>query len=77
MTMAIDWTAIFQTYKGKWVAFEDDEKTVIVSGKDPKAVKLEANKKGFDKPILMKIPQKFTPYIGSQYAKATNGHAKI
>ena len=27
--MAIDWTKIYQKYKGKWVALKSDEKTVI------------------------------------------------
>src|ERR1051326_2733816 len=68
MSMAIDWTILFKTYKGMWVALQDDEVTVIVSGKDPKVVKARANKKGFMRPIMMKIPTKLTPYIGTQYA---------
>jgi len=75
--MAIDWTSLFKTYKGMWVALEGDEKTVIVSGKDPKAVKSKANERGFDKPILLKIPTKITPYIGSQYASANYGYTEV
>ena len=31
--MAIDWTQIYEKYKGLWVALKDDEQTVISSGK--------------------------------------------
>ena len=77
MSMAIDWTTLFKKYKGMWVALEDDEITVIVSGKNPTTVKLSANKKGFPKPIMMKIPTKLTPYIGSQYAAFNNSNLKV
>jgi hypothetical protein len=33
--MAIDWTQIYQKYKGLWVALKDDEKTVVGSGESP------------------------------------------
>ena len=75
--MAIDWTILFKSYKGKWVALADDEKTVIVSGSDARTVKNNANKMGFSKPIMMKIPTKIAPYIGSHYAPAFNHDAKI
>lgn len=62
--MAIDWTKIFQKYKGLWVALNDDEKTVISSGKTVKEVMSRAKKKGFTLPILFRVPTKITPYIG-------------
>lgn len=64
MYMTIDWTAMFKTYKGLWVALNDDEKTVIASGNNPKDVKEKAYKKGYQSPILMKIPLKVTAQIG-------------
>ncbi len=30
--MAIDWTDIYEKYKGLWVALKDDEQTVVGSG---------------------------------------------
>jgi len=50
--MAIDWTKIYQKYKGLWVALEKDEKTVIASGRTAKEVWEKAKKCGFEKPIL-------------------------
>lgn len=73
----IDWTSLFKDYKGLWVALKDDEKTVIASGKDPKSVKNEANKRGFGHPILMKIPAKTTAYIGGYYASSANSNPKV
>ncbi len=62
--MAIDWTKIYEKYKGLWVALEDDEITVIASGKTAKEAWEEAQKKGYDKPILTRMPEKLVPYVG-------------
>jgi hypothetical protein len=32
MPMSIDWTEIYNKYKGRRVALEDDEQTVVESG---------------------------------------------
>lgn len=63
-SMAIDWTPIYKKYKGLWVALKQDEKTVIAFG-DKAAVVLEkATKKGYEKPIMIKVPKKVQAYIG-------------
>jgi hypothetical protein len=62
--MAIDWTNIYKKYKGLWVALKDDEKTVVSSGKTAKEAWEKAQKKGFEKPILTRMPEKLTPYVG-------------
>jgi hypothetical protein len=61
---AIDWSDIYTKYKGKWVALEDDERTVISSGKTAKIAHEKALKKGFDNPILMRVPTDLMPFIG-------------
>ncbi len=63
--MAIDWTHIYKKYKGLWVALQSDEKTVISSGKTGKEAWDQALKKGFEKPILTKMPSKLSTFIGS------------
>lgn len=63
--MAIDWTNIFQKYKGLWVALKDDEKTVITSGKTVKEVMNKSKKRGYMKPILFRVPTRIIPYIGA------------
>lgn len=62
--MAIDWTKIYKKYKGLWVALQDDEKTVIASGKSAREVWEKASKKGFAKPILTRMPPKLITYVG-------------
>ena len=62
--MAIDWTNIFKKYKGQWVALKDDEKTVLASGQSAKEAWDKAQKKGFKKTILTRMPAKLIPYVG-------------
>jgi len=47
-----------------WVALEDDEKTVIASGRTAKEVWVRAQEKGFTKPILTRMPEKLVTYVG-------------
>lgn len=61
---AINWEPIYKKYKGLWVGLEDDEVTVIASGKTIGEVIEKSKKKGFDKPILTHIPKKLTYFIG-------------
>lgn len=64
---AIDWTDIYEKYKGLWVALQDDEKTVVASGDTPREVMERAQEKGLGKPILFRVPTKIVPYIGSWF----------
>jgi len=61
---AIDWTPMFKTYKGKWVALASDEKTVIASAKTAKQVIKLASEKGQKKPILFRVPARNLTYVG-------------
>lgn len=61
---AIDWSSIYKKYKGLWVALKDDEKTVVASGRSAKDVLDKACKKGYQAPILTKMPQKLINYVG-------------
>ncbi len=54
--MAIDWTKIYQEYKGKWVALKSDEKTVIGVGRTAKMALEKAKTTGECLPILHKVP---------------------
>ena len=63
--MSIDWTKIYKKYKGLWVALKDDEKTVISSGKTAKQAFEKAKEKGYQMPILFRVPTKIFPYVGS------------
>ncbi len=65
--MAINWTHIYKKYKGFWVALKADEKTVVASGKTAKEAWLSAQKQGYSKPILAKIPKEVVGYVGCSY----------
>ncbi len=60
-----NWTKLFKDYRGQWVALKDDETTVISSGVKLADVIRVAEDKGYQKPILAKIPKKDVVYIGS------------
>ena len=60
----IDWTNIYKKYKGLWVALKDDEVTVVGSGKSLKDAMTGANKKGYQNPIVMRVPEKLTSFAG-------------
>ena len=62
--MAIDWTQIYEKYKGLWVALKDDEKTVVGSGKTAREALESAVKKGYDEPILTRMPHTLMPFVG-------------
>lgn len=61
---AIDWSKIYKKYKGLWVALLDDQQTVVGSGDSIERALAEARKKGYDDPIVMRMPSKILPYIG-------------
>ncbi|MBI3114906.1 MAG: hypothetical protein HYZ09_00210 [Candidatus Kerfeldbacteria bacterium] len=63
--MAIDWTPIVNKYKGLWVGLKDDEQTVVGSGKTVQEVLEKSKRSGFPKPILLRVPTKVLPYVGS------------
>jgi hypothetical protein len=62
--MAIDWTKISKRYQGLWIAFSDDEKTVLSSGESLKKTLDLAHKKGYKNPIMFRVPTKTLPYVG-------------
>lgn len=62
--MSKDWSKIYKKYKGLWVAFLDDEQTVVGSGKTLKEALLQAQKKGYKEPIMNRMPDTLAPYVG-------------
>ena len=63
--MSIDWTEIYTNHKGRWVALEDDEQTVVGSGKTLQAALEEASKNGYNEPIVTRMPQELFPFVGA------------
>ena len=63
--MAIDWTKIYKKYRGLWVALADDEQTVLGFGKTAKQALSQASEKGYNSPILTRMPESLISYVGS------------
>jgi len=63
--MAKDWTKIYKKYKGLWVALAADEETVLAAGKTLKQALEEARQKGYQHPIMTRMPEKLVAYVGS------------
>jgi uncharacterized protein DUF5678 len=70
-SMAIDWTPLFEKYKGLWVALKDDETTVVGSGKTLEEALDEARAHGYDEPIVTRMPQELVTFI-SPLSRYTN-----
>ena len=64
MTKAKDWTKLYKKYKGLWVALADDEETVMGSGKTAKEAWDKARERGYQKPIMARMPEQLTTYVG-------------
>ena len=59
-----DWSNIQKEYKGKWVALEDDEVTVIASGKTLLEALGKSKKKGNESPIFARMPSELIGFVG-------------
>lgn len=62
MEKAMNRTKIFEKYQKKWVALTNDDK-VISAGVTAKEVLAKAIKKGFDSPIIAKMPDLKFDYL--------------
>lgn len=60
--MAIDWSHVFEKYKGMWVAFADDERTVLAAGETAKEALDKAKETGQPYPILARMPDRLVSY---------------
>ena len=59
---AFDRTNIFKKYQNKWVAFTDDNKVISAGSSFADTLK-KAVKKGFDNPIVTKMPDLRYDYL--------------
>ena len=59
----IDLTQVYEKYKGLWVALVN-ETQVISANQSVRKVVEEAKKKGYDKPLLFKVPKNDLPFVG-------------
>lgn len=71
---AIDWSKICKKYQGLWVALLDDQQTVVGSGDSIGKVLAQARKKGYDDPIVMRVPDRIVPFIGASRFSLVKEH---
>jgi len=54
----------FNRYRGMWLAFEEDEETVLAAAKTSKEALADAIAKGFSAPILYRVPDTLEAFVG-------------
>ncbi len=59
----IDLTQVYKKYKGMWVALINDTE-VISADKSVRKVVEQAKKKGYEQPLLFKVPKHDLPHVG-------------
>ena len=60
----IDWTAIYAKYKGLWVALDEDNETVVGSGRSAGQALGEARSKGFMNAAITYVPREAITFAG-------------
>ena len=59
----IDLSHVYKKYQGLWVALVN-ETQVISADKSVRKVVDEAKKKGYENPLLFKVPKNDLPFVG-------------
>ena len=66
------WSQISSTYRGQWIALEDDEQTVIASGKDLESTLAASAVKGRRDPIVFRVPDEIVDFVGYENSTQTS-----
>lgn len=61
---AIDWTNVQKKYPGMWIAFAEDEITVLGAGETLREALETAKTKGYADPIIARMPYEDITYVG-------------
>ena len=63
-TQTKDWSLLFATYRGQWVALADDEVTVLAAAPTAKDALAASAAKGSPDPILYRVPDNLDTFVG-------------
>jgi hypothetical protein len=63
-TQTKDWSRLFTTYRGQWVALADDEVTVLAAAATAKDALSASAAKGKPDPILYRVPDSLDTFVG-------------
>jgi hypothetical protein len=59
-----DWSLLFATYRGQWIALADDEITVVAAAPTAKGALTASAAKGMPTPILYRVPDTLDTFVG-------------
>ena len=62
--MAILWSTLYKQYRGKWLALDDDETTVLANGATAREALRLARESGYPNPILTLMPESLNALVG-------------
>ncbi len=65
---SIDRSKLAKAHRGKWVALKSDRKTVVGSGSSVRGALQAAKKKGYEQPIITRIPKELRHFVGFHQA---------
>jgi hypothetical protein len=64
----IDWTKLYEKYKGFWVALSDaDNETMVGSGETAKEALDQAHRNGFSNAAITFVPKEMITFAGTVY----------
>jgi hypothetical protein len=63
----IDWTKLYEKYKGRWVALSEDNETVVGSGPTAKEALDQAHRNGFTDAAITYVPTEMITFAGTVY----------
>jgi hypothetical protein len=66
----VDWKTIYTNYKGLWVALDEDNETVVGSGRSPEAALHDAHAKGFANAAITYVGEEVTTFAGAHQHEA-------
>ena len=64
MDAYLDWTNLYENYKGQWVALAEDSETVVGSGKTPEMALVAAASRGVRDAALTYVPTEVIAFAG-------------
>lgn len=62
--MTKDLTQVYKSYRGKWVAMDNNFVKVVVAGSTSSTVYKKAKKLGYRIPNIIRVPSNLNAYIG-------------
>lgn len=63
----IDWTKLYEKYKGRWVALSEDNETVVGSGPTAKEALDQTHRNGFTDAAITYVPTEMITFAGTVY----------